>query len=142
MANRKTPKSKPNSPKVKPPLANKTPNTLNKSKVQTEKGSEEKSALRWLLWGGAAITLVMWLSLNDPFNAPKSWALSISAFWLLGWLGFNFKHYLQNRALKQTTIIAAFFALTLTAAWIATDNKLNHAQIFPPCRCAPVFYPK
>jgi len=123
MANRKTSGNNTNIPKVKPPLTNKTPNTVNKSKVQTEKSSEEKSALRWLLWGGAAITLVIWLSLNDPFNAPKSWVLSISAFWLLGWLVFNFKRYLQNSALKQTTFIAAFFALAFTAAWIATDNK-------------------
>ena len=116
----KTPQKKPVSPSaVVKPVAKPVAKPVSRPVVD----KVDKSALRWLLWGGAAITLVMWLSLNDPFNSPKSWALSISAFWLLGWLGFNFKHFLQNRVLKQATIIAAFFALSLAAAWIATDNK-------------------
>ena len=79
--------------------------------------------MRWLIWGGAFTTLVMWLALNDPFNAPKSWALSIAAFWLFGWLIFNFKNYIQDKILRQASILTAIFVITLVAAWLATDNK-------------------
>lgn len=65
----------------------------------------------------------MWFSANDPFNAPKSWVLSVAAFWLLGWLAFNFKFYTQNLVLKQATYISIFFLATLLLAFIATDNK-------------------
>jgi len=85
--------------------------------------ADNKKAMRWLIWGGVAITLVMWLSINDPFNAPKSWVLSITGFWLLGWLAFNWKQYVQVSALKQATVVSGVFALTLVIAWIATDEK-------------------
>ena len=126
MANRKNPKGNPNyqisgtkvppkkpvsSPKVAKPVARPVIDKL------------EKSAQRWLIWGGALVTLVMWLSLNDPFNSPKSWILSIAAFWLLGWIIFHFKHFITDRTLKQATILALLFVLALAAAWIATDNK-------------------
>lgn len=112
MANRKPQKNKPTSIKVQPPLAK-------KSLIKFE----DRSAIRWLLWGGAAVTLVIWLSLNDPFNAPKSWVLSISAFWLFAWLLFHFKHYIKNQVLRQASALALLFAITLAVAWFATDNK-------------------
>ena len=126
MANRKNRKGNPNYqisggkvPPKKPVISPKVVKPVARPGVD----KVDKSALRWLIWGGAAITLVIWGSLNDPFNTPKSWVLSVAAFWLIGWLAFNFKYYLQNKVLKQTTVIGGFFALTLTAAWIATDNK-------------------
>jgi len=97
------------------------------SKVKSDQAHagvvDNKKPLRWLIWGGVAITLVMWLAINDPFNAPKSWFLSITGFWLLGWLAFNWKQYIQVSALKQATILAGAFALTLIISWFATDNK-------------------
>ena len=94
-----------------------------KTRNKIEEIKEVIPAMRWLIWGGAVITLLVGFPLNDPFNAPKSWALSISAFWLLGWLGFNFKHYTQDRVLKQATLLSAIFVITLAAAFLATDNK-------------------
>jgi hypothetical protein len=46
----------------------------------------EKHAIRWLISGGSLVTLAFWAAINDPFNAPKSWILSITGFWLLGWV--------------------------------------------------------
>jgi len=79
--------------------------------------------MKWLIWGGALVTLIFWPSLNDPFNSPKSWVLSICAFWLLGWLLFQTRFYFKDRTLKWATISAGAFLLSLGAAWIATDNK-------------------
>ena len=123
MANRKNQKSKPNPQKAKPTTPGKNPINFRKATEVVEKSFEEKKALRWLLWGGALVTLVMWLSLNDPFNAPKSWVLTIAAFWLLGWLAFNFKYYIQNKVLNQASAVAVIFLATLTISFMATDNK-------------------
>jgi O-antigen ligase len=82
-------------------------------------------ALRWLLWGGASITLLFWTNLNDPFNAPKSWALSIIAFWLFGWIIFQIKGQWANRTTRVATILAFAFWFTLTVAFLATDNKFT-----------------
>jgi O-antigen ligase len=81
------------------------------------------SALRWLLWGGAVITLLFWTNAHDPFNAPKSWALSIIAFWLFGWIIFQIKGQWANRTTRVATILSFAFWFTLTLAFLATDNK-------------------
>ena len=126
MANRKNLKSNPNYqitgatvPQKKPVSSPKVAKPVARPVID----KADKSALRWLIWGGALVTLVMWLTLNDPFNAPKSWVLSITAAWLFGWIIFNFKDFIIDRTLKQASILGLVFALTLAAAWIATDNK-------------------
>ena len=123
MANRKNQKRKPNNQSPKVEATKKSPINFHKSSEKIGNAFEDRRAMRWLIWGGALTTLVMWLSLNDPFNAPKSWVLSISAFWLFGWLIFNFKNYIQNKILRQASILSAIFVITLVAAWLATDNK-------------------
>ncbi len=126
MANRKYQKSKPNNQSAKTVAPKKRSINFphaSRSKESASVNQVDKRARQWLIWGGAFITLVMWLSLNDPFNSPKSWFLSIFAFWLLGWLIFNFKYYIQNKTLKQVTLLSLVFTITLAAAWIATDNK-------------------
>ena len=84
---------------------------------------DDQSARKWLIRGGVLITLVMWFSLNDPFNSPKSWFLSIIGFGLLGWLFFNFKKFIKDKTLRIATAITLIFGSTLTLAWILTDNK-------------------
>lgn len=79
--------------------------------------------LKWLVRGGALTTLIVWFSINDPFNSPKSWVLSITGFWLLGWLIFNAKEFIQNPVTRTTTFLATTFFTTLVVAWLATDNK-------------------
>jgi len=80
-------------------------------------------AVKWLLWGGALTTLFFWASLNDPFNAPKSWILSIASFWLLGWLLFQIKESFALAPLRWATLISGAYLLALTMALIATDNS-------------------
>ena len=126
MANRKNLKSNPNyqiSGAKNPPKKPVSPPKVARPVARPGVDKVDKSALRWLIWGGALVTLAMWLTLNDPFNAPKRWVLSVAAFWLLGWSIFHFKHFIADRTLKQATILALIFALTVAAAWIATDDK-------------------
>jgi len=123
MANRKNQKRKPNNQSPKVEAAKKSPMNFRKPSEKVSNTFEDRRAMRWLIWGGSFTTLVMWLALNDPFNAPKSWVLSISAFWLFGWLIFNFKNYIGNKTLRQASILAATFLATLVIAWLATDNK-------------------
>src|ERR1035437_4631241 len=126
MANRKNQKSMPNNQSAKAATPKKSPINFRKATGNKESASVNKvnkRAMQWLIGGGALVTLVLWPSLNDPFNSPKSWVLSICAFWLLGWLLFQIKFYFQDKTLKWATICAGAFLLALSVAWIATDNK-------------------
>jgi len=110
-------------PGPKPTPVKKAPAQSPKVQSKTESGFQEQRSLRWLIWGGALVTLGLWFALSDPFNSPKMWVLSVTGLWLLGWLAVQAKYYVKNPTLKITTIIAGAFALTLVVAWIATDNK-------------------
>ena len=79
--------------------------------------------MTWLIWGGSFITLFFWTNLNDPFNAPKSWILSISGLWLFGWVLLQVKYQSQNKQLKWATMLAAAYLLAMSASFFATDNK-------------------
>lgn len=76
-----------------------------------------------VIWGALLATLFFTTTCNDPFNSPKSWIISIAAFWLLGWISFQIKSTSKQNPLKWTTIIAAAFLAALTIAYIFTDNK-------------------
>jgi len=93
---------------------------LNSRKQNTP---EVRSGINWIIWGSALSTLVLWTTINDPFNAPKSWVLSITAFWLSGWVLFQVKDQLKVETLKWATLLISFFILTLTLAYFATNNK-------------------
>ena len=83
----------------------------------------DKLAMKVIIWGGCLVTLFFWAPLNDPFNAPKSWLLSISAFWLVGWILFQIKDQVKIQTLTLATISAGFYLLAMAIAYIATDNK-------------------
>ena len=93
---------------------------LNSRQQNTPKA---RTGINWIIWGSALSTLVLWTTINDPFNAPKSWVLSITAFWLLGWVLFQVKDQFKVETLKWATLLSGFFILTLTLAYIATNNK-------------------
>ena len=93
---------------------------LNSRKQNTP---EARTGINWIVWGSALSTLVLWTTVNDPFNAPKSWVLSITAFWLLGWVLFQVKDQCKVETLKWASLLSGFFILTLTLALIATNNK-------------------
>jgi O-antigen ligase len=76
-----------------------------------------------IIWGSSLITLLVLPTCNDPFNAPKSWILSITAFWLIGWIAFQIKNQLKESALKWSTIFAVTNLAALTFAFFFTDNK-------------------
>ena len=84
-----------------------------------------RQAINWLLVGGSLVTLFLWASLEDPFNAPKSWILYCVGFWLLGWVGFNARSRWSDKLDRQILVLSGALALSFVAAFIATDVKLQ-----------------
>ena len=87
--------------------------------------SPSRQAINWLLVGGSLVSTFLWATLEDPFNAPKSWILYCVGFWLAGWIGFNLRSRWSNAFDRRTFVIAGSFALTLIAAFLATDFKMQ-----------------
>ena len=92
---------------------------MNSKLVEVEKGQARK----FLVIGAAFVTLFFWTACNDPFNAPKSWVLSIIGFWLLGWVCFQIKGNMKQAPLRWAIILATAYILAMTAALMTTDNK-------------------
>ncbi len=84
-----------------------------------------RQAINWLLVGGSLVTLFIWASLEDPFNAPKSWILYCVCFWLLLWVGFNARSRWRDKLDRQILVLSGALALSFVAAFIATDVKLQ-----------------
>ena len=80
-------------------------------------------AMKWLISGVALVTLIFWAPLNDPFNAPKSWILSIFCSWLLVWVIFQTKTQINQPTLKFALLISGTYAIALSMSWLASDNK-------------------
>ena len=92
--------------------------------MSTKSAEVEKGQARTILVVGAAlITLFFWTACNDPFNAPKSWILSIIGFWLLGWVIFQIRSQWRELPLKWAIIFTCAYLLAMTAAFISSDNK-------------------
>jgi len=85
----------------------------------------DRTALNWLFVGGSLVTLFIWASIEDPFNAPKSWILYSVAFWLLGWVGFQAKARWKSPLDRSVLLFSGVFSLTLLLAFFATDVKLQ-----------------
>ena len=99
--------------------------SASKGKQQKKAASvdENRQAMNWLVWGGSLVTLFFWTTLNDPFNAPKSWILGVAGFWLLGWVAYNAKSAVKNQPLLIGTALAGVYAFFFIVAWLFTDNK-------------------
>jgi len=99
--------------------------SASKGKQQKKAASvdENRQAMNWLVWGGSLVTLFFWTTLNDPFNAPKSWILGVAGFWLLGWVAYNAKSAVKNQPLLIGTALAGVYAFFFILAWLFTDNK-------------------
>ena len=96
------------------------------SKKQMKKAAvadETSQAMNWLVWGGSLVTLLFWTTLNDPFNAPKSWILGVGGLWLLGWIGYQVKGAIKNQVLLIASVLAGLYAFFFIVAWLFTDNK-------------------
>jgi hypothetical protein len=96
---------------------------MNEVRNPALRSEADHRALKWLTWGGSLVTLIFWSNLNDPFNAPKSWILSITGFWLTAWVLFHIKERIKSTQLKFATIFATAYLLALGMAFVATDNK-------------------
>jgi O-antigen ligase len=87
--------------------------------------TSDKQALTWLLFGGSLVSIFFWTSLEDPFNAPKSWILYSVGFWLLGWVAFQVKARWQSVLDRSVLLFSGVFSLTLLLAFFFTDVKLQ-----------------
>ena len=93
--------------------------------MATKAPSSSKQALNWLLVGGSLVSIFLWASIEDPFNAPKSWILYCVGLWLLGYVVFQIKGRWANRLDRQVLIYSGIFSLVLLVAFFATDVKLQ-----------------
>jgi hypothetical protein len=75
--------------------------------------SADTQAINWLLVGGSLVTLFIWSNLADPFNAPKSWIMYITGFYLAGWAVFQIRSALNNSILRMVTALSGGYILTL-----------------------------
>jgi O-antigen ligase len=85
--------------------------------------SSHSKAMTWLLTGGSLVTLVIWSNLADPFNAPKSWVLYVSGFYLAGWVAFQIKEALRDSVLRVATILSGVYVLVLFLSFLFTKEK-------------------
>ena len=83
----------------------------------------EQQAGNWIIWGGCLVTLFFWCPLNDPFNAPKSWLLSIAGSWLFGWIIFQFRNKVRIQPLRWATIFSFTFLIALNISFLFSGNK-------------------
>jgi len=94
---------------------------VNKLKQQIK--STEVSPVRWILGGLVVVTLYFQTNLNDPFNSPKMWILSIVAAWLVGYIVSFKRIILLNNSLKTLFYILVAFTSSALFASIFTDFK-------------------
>jgi O-antigen ligase len=81
-----------------------------------------RQAVACILWAGILTTLFFDTSSNDPFNAPKSWVLSVAGFWLFGWIVFNIRNYARIETTRWAIVLAVTYLLSMSFAFLATDN--------------------
>jgi O-antigen ligase len=78
--------------------------------------------INWLAGGASLITIYFNAKIQDPFNAPKSWILLITAAWLSGFLVANYK--IQFSRLPRTVIfIPIIFVIFNFISFIFSPNK-------------------
>ena len=97
----------------------------NLAPMATRVAHPDRTALNWLLVGGSLVSLFLWASIEDPFNAPKSWILYCVGLWLLGWVGLQVKARWQSALDRSVLLFSGVFSLTLFLAFLATDVKLQ-----------------
>jgi len=85
--------------------------------------NSKTQAMNWLLVGGSLVTLFIWSNLADPFNAPKSWVMYISGFYLAGWAAFQVKGALKDSVLRIATFLSGAYVLVLFLAFLFTGEK-------------------
>ena len=69
------------------------------------------------------VTLFIWSNLADPFNAPKSWVLYVSGFYLAGWAAFQVKDALKDSVLRIAVALSGLYIVVLFLAFLFTNQK-------------------
>ena len=81
--------------------------------------------LGWLLGGTAFVTLILFTSASDPFNAVKFWALLLVASFLIGRIAPTIWADLRaggfSRAEKIGFLLVGLFFLSLIISFFTTD---------------------
>jgi O-antigen ligase len=80
----------------------------------------KKSNIVWLIGLGASfITLYFNSKIQDPFNAPKMWALFLISLWLIGHFIVNFET-IKLKLIKNNKLLFIFLAIFVVSSLIAT----------------------
>ena len=96
---------------------------MNKKPMQSK--TAESKAAWWIGFFTLLITIYFNSKVQDPFNAPKFWALIIGASWLIGFL---FKYISDTRKIldneiQLSAIFLLVFFLFLTASLVVAQNR-------------------
>jgi O-antigen ligase len=79
--------------------------------------------MSWLLIGASVVSLFFWTNLQDPFDAPKSWAIFIAAAYLTGWVAFQGSTAFKDKTLRIAGILTAAFVVSFFVAFLFTGEK-------------------
>jgi hypothetical protein len=96
-------------------------------KSVTLKSNIESGPVWFILISGALITLYFNPALQDPFNSPKFWILSIAGSWLAGhcFITLKSKRDESSRSLKFFNFLLAGFVISMLVSALFTDNKFS-----------------
>jgi O-antigen ligase len=96
-------------------------------KSVTLKSKIESGPVWFILISGALITLYFNPALQDPFNSPKFWILSLAGSWLAGhcFITLKSKRDESSRSLKFFNFLLAGFVISMLVSALFTDNKFS-----------------
>jgi O-antigen ligase len=91
----------------------------------TDSKSQDKKAVWWIGFFLFSVTIYFNSKVQDPFNAPKFWALLIGSGWLCGFLFTRLKNREkpQNSTQKTSFALTGLFILFMTASMFMSENK-------------------
>ena len=96
-------------------------------KSVTLKSKIESGPVWFILISSALITLYFNPALQDPFNSPKFWILSLAGSWLAGhcFITLKSKRDESSRSLKFFNFLLAGFVISMLVSALFTDNKFS-----------------
>lgn len=96
---------------------------MNKKSIPTK--TTENKAVWWIGFFTLAITIYFNSKVQDPFNAPKFWALLVGSSWMIGflYLSFSDKSRKINKVTKNSILIVFIFLAFSTISLFMSQNK-------------------
>jgi len=89
------------------------------------KNTSQKTPIWFILISGCLITLYFNPSLQDPFNSPKFWILSLAGSWLIGYLITNSAKKKINLEFQFLPLILSLFMVSMIISLMFTDSKFS-----------------